>query len=162
VILLMNAENSLDLFSAGRMGTIADGITSLLVGREPAPRPSNIFSFLVYAALLGLLVVQARAIARSVRALRDGQLRTGRLGPRLHIGLSLVLSLGWAAFVLVLVPKQFGLPLLTLAQGLPDVAYLLLASGAVALVWGIARTAWAYTVLNGRRRSELAAQIVTT
>ena len=76
VIVLLNAENSLDLFSAGRMGTIADGVTSLLVGSEPAPRPSNIFSFLVYAALLGLLVVQACGIARSVRALQNGQLRT--------------------------------------------------------------------------------------
>ena len=162
VIVLMNAENSLDLFSAGRMGTIAEGVTSLLEGRKPAPRPSNIFSFLAYAALFGLLVAQARAIVRSVRALRNGSLPTGRLGPRWRIGLSLVLSLAWAVPVLVLAPKQLGLPLLTLAQGLPDIAYLLLASGAVALVWGIARTAWAYAVLHGARRSEGTAQIATT
>ena len=149
VIVLMNAENSLDLFSAGRMGTIAEGVTSLLEGREPAPRPSNIFSFLAYAALFGLLVIQVRAIVRSVRALRNGRLRAGRLGPRRRVGISLVLSLGWAFLVLVLVPRQFGLPLLTLAQGLPDLAYLLLVSGAVALVWGIARTAWACAVLRG-------------
>ena len=55
------------------MGTIAEGVTSLLEGREPAPRPSNIFSFLAYAALFGLLVLQARAIVRSVRALRNGR-----------------------------------------------------------------------------------------
>jgi hypothetical protein len=64
--------------------------------------------------------------------------------------------------VLVLVPRQLGLPLLTLAQGLPDIAYLLLASGAVALVWGIARTAWAYAVLRGARRSEPTVQVATT
>jgi hypothetical protein len=73
-----------------------------------------------------------------------------------------VLSLAWAVLVLVLAPKQLGLPLLTLAQGLPDIAYLVLASGAVALVWGIARTAWAYVVLHGARRSEGTAQIATT
>ena len=72
-----------------------------------------------------------------------------------------MLSLGWAVLVLVLVPKQLGLPLLTLAQGLPDLAYLLLVSGAVALVWGIARTAWAYAVLHGARRGEATAQIAT-
>jgi hypothetical protein len=162
VIVLMNAENSLDLFSAGRMGKIAEGVTSLLEGRKPAPRPSNIFSFVAYAVLFGLLVVQARAIVRSVRALRSGRRRARWLGPRWRIGLSLVLSLGWAALVLVLAPRQLGLPLLTLAQGLPDIAYLLLASGAVALVWGIARTAWAYAVLRGARRSEPTAQIATS
>ena len=57
--------------------------------------------------------------------------------------------------------EQFGLPLLTLAQGLPDLAYLILASGAVALLWGIARTAWAYAVLHGARNSKRAAQIAT-
>ena len=159
VIVLMNAENSLDLFSAGRMGTIAEGVTSLLEGREPAPRPSNILSFLAYAALFGLLVLQARAIVRSARALRSGHVRAGRLGPRWRVGVSLVLSLGWAFLVLVLVPKQLGLPLLTLAQGMPDLAYLLLVSGAVALVWGIARTAWAYALLHGTRRREATAQI---
>ena len=45
--------------------------------------------------------------------------------------------------VLVLLPKQFGLPLLTLAQGMPDLAYALLVSGVVALGWGVLRTVWA-------------------
>jgi CubicO group peptidase (beta-lactamase class C family)/predicted MFS family arabinose efflux permease len=159
VIVLMNAENSLDLFTAGRMGTIADGVTSLLEGREPAPRPSNLFSFVAYAVLLGLLAVQARGIVRSVRALRSGRLRTGRLDPYWRIGASLVLSLAWAALVLVLVPRQLGLPLLTLAQGLPDLAYLLLVSGAVAVVWGITRTGWTCAVLLGERRGDGNAQV---
>jgi CubicO group peptidase (beta-lactamase class C family) len=162
VIVLMNAENSLDLFSAGRMGTIAEGVVSLLEGREPAPRPSNILSFLAYAALFGLLAIQVRSIVGSARALRDRRVRAGRLGPRVRVGFSLALSLCWAFLVLVLVPKQLGVPLLTLAQGMPDVAYLLLVSGAVALVWGIARTAWTYAVLHRARRGKATAQIATT
>ena len=161
VIVLMNAENSLDLFTAGRMGTIADGVTSLLEGRAPARRPSNMSSLVAYAALFGLLVVQAGLVVRSVRALRARRVRAGRLGAGWHIGLSLMLSLGWAALVLVLAPRQLGVPLPTLAQGLPDIAYLLLASGVFALVWGIARTACACLVLHGARRSQGAAQAVT-
>jgi CubicO group peptidase (beta-lactamase class C family) len=161
VIVLMNAENSLDLFSAGRMGAIAEGVASLLEGREPAPRPSNIPSFLAYAGLFSLLVIQARAIVRSARALRNGRVRAGRLGPHWRVGISLGLSLGWAFLVLELVPKQLGVPLLTLAQGMPDLAYLLLVSGAVALGWGIARTAWACAVLHRARRGEATAQIAT-
>lgn len=58
-------------------------------------------------------------------------------------GLAFALNLAWF-FVLVLVPKQFGVPLLTLAQGLPDLAYALLLSGVVALGWAVLRTGWAY------------------
>jgi CubicO group peptidase (beta-lactamase class C family) len=154
VVVLMNAQNSLDLFFADRMGTIAEGVTSLLEGREPSPPPSSIVSFLVYAVLFCLLVVQALGIVRSAAALRKGRLASGRLGPRWHIGLSLVLNFAWATFVLVLVPRQLGLPLLVIAQGFPDLAYILLVSASVALVWGVVRTTWAYTVLRRLRRAE--------
>ena len=100
---------------------------------------------------------RARPGFRAVLALVFGVL--GVLAWR--VGISLVLSLGWAFLVLVLVPRQFGLPLLTLAQGLPDLAYVLLVSGAVALVWGIAKTAWACAVLHGARPGEATAQIAT-
>jgi CubicO group peptidase (beta-lactamase class C family) len=159
VVVLMNAQNSLDLFFADRMGTIAEGVTSLLQGREPSPPPSSRVSFLVYALLFGLLVIQATGIIRSIAALRNGRLRGGRIGPRTRIALSLAANLAWATFVLVLIPKQLGLPLLVLAQGFPDLAYLLLVSGLVALVWGFVRTAWAYAVLRTLRRREATAQV---
>jgi CubicO group peptidase (beta-lactamase class C family) len=162
VIVLMNAQNSLDLFFGNRMGTIAEGVTSLLEGREPSPPPSNFVSFLVYALLFGLLVIQARGITRSVAALRNGRLGAGRVGPRWRIGVALALNLGWAALVLVLVPKQLGLPLLIAAQGFPDLAYILLVSAVVAFGWGIVRTMWAHAVLRKVRRSDGTAQVATT
>ena len=96
VVVLMNAENSLDLFTNGRMGTIAAGVTSLLEGQEPPSPPSNVAIFIVYGALFALLVLQARGIVRSVVALRSGRIRRGRVGPWWRIGFSLVLSLVWA------------------------------------------------------------------
>lgn len=159
VIVLINAENSLDLFLSGRMGMISEGVTSLLEGREPSPPPSSIASFLVYVVLFGVIVLQLRGMTRSVVALRRGRVRGG---PRLRIGLSLALSLGWGVLVLVLLPKQLGLPLLVAAQGFPDLAYILLASAVVALGWGIVRTAWAYSVLRKARRSDVPAQVPTT
>jgi hypothetical protein len=154
----MNAENSLDLFLSGRMGTISEGVTSLLEGREPPPPPSSIVTFLVYGVLFGLLAAQAFGIIRSAAAFRSGRPLAGRLGPRWHIALSLVLNLAWAGFVLVLVPKSLGLPLLVIAQGFPDLAYLLLISASVALVWGVVRTVWAFLVLRRPRRAEGTAQ----
>jgi CubicO group peptidase (beta-lactamase class C family) len=159
VIVLMNAENSVDLFLNGRMGTISEGVTSILEGRDPSTPPSNVAGFLVYAVLLGIVVLQLRGMTRSALALRHGHLPCGRLGPRWCIGRSLVLNLAWALLVLMLVPKQLGLALTVIAQGLPDLAYLLLTSGVVAVGWAFVRTAWAYTVLRRLRHEDATAQI---
>ena len=157
VVVLMNAENSLDLFTAGRMGTIAAGVASLVEGQEPPSPPSNIAIFIVYAALFALLVLQGRGIVRSVAALRRRRIRRGRIGPWWRIGFSLVLSLVWAFFVFVLVPKQLGLPLSIMANGFPDVVYLLIASASVALVWAVVKAVWTYAVLRGEQAAQVAA-----
>ncbi len=162
VIVLVNAENSIDLFLSGRMGTISEGVTSLLEGRDPARPPSTISTFVVYMVLFGTLLLQMRGIVRWVGALRRGRLPRGRLGPRMRIGLSGAFSLGWAALVLVIVPKQLGLSLVVVAQGLPDLAYLLLLSGVVALCWGIVRTIWAYATFRVAARTHGGAPTATT
>jgi CubicO group peptidase (beta-lactamase class C family) len=153
VVALMNAENSLDLFTRGRMATVAEGVVSLLQGQEPPSPPSRLPIFVAYALLLAVLAVQLGGMIRSVAALRRGRAPRGRLGPWWHLGGSLLLNLGWAALILVLVPQRMlGLPLTVLAQGLPDFAYLLLASGMVAIAWGIVRLVWTYLVLRTERR----------
>jgi CubicO group peptidase (beta-lactamase class C family) len=157
VVVLMNAENSLDLFTNGRMATIADGVTSLLEGRQPPSPPSNIAIFVVYAAVSALLLLQARGIAKSVVALRQGRIRRGRIGPWWRVGLLLALSLVWALFVLVLVPKQLGMPLSVIATGFPDLVYLLLASALLALGWAVVRAAWTYAALRGEQAAQAAA-----
>jgi hypothetical protein len=158
VVVLMNAENSVDLFLAGRMGTISEGVTSLLEGHEPSAPPSNRPIFFVYAVLFGILVLQLRGMARSMTSLSRRHVPSGRIGPRLRIALSLALSLAWGVLLLVLVPRQLGLSLLVAAQGLPDLAYLLLLSGVVALGWGLVRTVWACRVLRVERRGAAVAQ----
>jgi hypothetical protein len=157
VVVLMNAENSLDLFVNGRMGTIADGVTSLLEGREPPSPPSNLAIFVVYAALFALLLLQGRGIAKAAVALHRGEVRPGRTGPWWRIGLTLVVSVAWAAFVLVLVPKQLGLPLSVLATGFPDLVYLLVASALVALAWSVVKAVWTFTVLRGEHPAPVTA-----
>ena len=159
VVVLMNAENSLDLFTAGRMGTIAAGVASLVEGQEPPSPPSNIAIFIVFAALFALLVLQARGIAKSVSSLRRRHVRRGRIGPWWRIGFSLVLSVVWALFVFVLVPKQLGLPLSIMANGFPDVVYLLIVSALVALVWAVVKAVWTYVILRPTRRDERARRV---
>jgi hypothetical protein len=157
VVVSMNAENSLDLFTSGRMGTIADGVSSLLEGQEPPSPPSRLPIFVVYALVFALLVLQARAIARSFAALRRGSIRRGRIGPWWRIGLSLVLSLVWALFVVVLAPKQLGSSVSVLATGFPDLVYLLVASALVAIVWVVVKAVWTFLILSGEHASPVTA-----
>ncbi len=149
VVVLMNAENSLDLFVRGPHGHRRRGRRAASwPARSPSRPPSGIAIFIVYAALFGAVALRSAGWCASISALRRRRVPTGRFGRKSRIGLALVTNLAWAFLVLVLVPKQLGLPLTTLAQGLPDLAYLLLASGVVALVWAVARTVWAFVALR--------------
>jgi CubicO group peptidase (beta-lactamase class C family) len=148
VVILMNAENSVDLFTRGRMGTIASGVASLLEGQQPPTPPSRAPLFVVFTVLFGAVCIQAAGMFRSISRLRRRQLPTGRFLRRTRIVLSMLANFGWASLVLVLLPKQLGVPLLTLTQGLPDIAYTLLVSGSVALVWAVARTVWALLTIR--------------
>ena len=138
------------------MGTVADGVTSLLEGRAPPARPSNIPIFLVYAALFALLVLQARRIAKSAVELHRG-IRPHRIGPWWRVGLSLFISLVWATFVLVLVPRQLGSSLSVLAEGFPDFAFLLVASALTALGWAVVKAVWTFSALHGEQASPVTA-----
>ena len=62
-----------------------------------------------------------------------------------------MLSLVWALFVFVLVPKQLGLPLSIVADGFPDLVYLLITSALVALVWAVIKAIWTYGILRGEQ-----------
>jgi hypothetical protein len=88
-------------------------------------------------------------MVRSATNLRRRRLPAGRFGLRVRAAAALVGNLAWGLFVLVLLPKQLGAPLLTLAHGLPDLVYALMASGVVALGWGVARTVWTYLAFRG-------------
>jgi CubicO group peptidase (beta-lactamase class C family) len=143
VVVLMNAENSQDLFFRGRMGTIAAGVASLLEGQEPPAPPSSTSLLVVYAAVLGATCLQAAGMIVSAVRLRRRRVPAGRLGPRMRTAAALACNVAWALLVLLLLPRQLGAPLATLALGLPDLAYALLASGVVALVWSVVRTVWA-------------------
>jgi CubicO group peptidase (beta-lactamase class C family) len=152
VVVLINAENSLDLFTAGRIGSISKGVTSLLAGAQPPPPPSNTtIVAVVYSLLLGVVVLQVGGMLRSVLALRRSRVLHGWFGPRWQIALALALNLGWALLIVVVLPRMLlGLPLLVIATGFPDLGYPLLVSGVVALGWGIARTVWAVVALRRR------------
>jgi hypothetical protein len=63
--------------------------------------------------------------------------------------LPLALNLLWALLILVGLPRLFA-PLPALMLGIPDLGYMLVASGLVALGWGVLRTVLVYFALRER------------
>jgi hypothetical protein len=146
LVLLMNTNRLFD----GKLGDIripmlAYNAAELLLGQAPTTFPAGRTSTLLYTALLLAVAVQAAGMARTMILLRRWHNQPklhpqGRTAIVLHIGLPVLLNLGWCLFALVAVPKLFGAPLANLLYLVPDFSATLLASGVVALVWGIART----------------------
>ncbi len=153
VVVLQNSQYTVRVLTDNQsQDAIADGVVSMLLGQPPAERPANLMFGLVYG-VLGLLVIwQIVGIIGSVRMLRRWQ-SSPQSRPRnpwavaRKVGLPLVLGLGWAGLTLVLLPLAVGQLAMT-AYDIPDLTVSLLASGAVALVWSVARGVWAARLLR--------------
>jgi hypothetical protein len=158
IVVLINAENSMDLlFGAARIADISNGVTSLLAGQQPPAPPANTSVWVVYSLLIGLIIVQVGWVIWSARKLLRGQLAEGRAGVGRNIIMPLTLNLVWALITLLILPKiVFGLPLMILATGLPDLGYTLLLSGLIALGWSILRTVLVYSASRARRKANSA------
>jgi hypothetical protein len=107
----------------------------------------------VYAVVLGILVIQVVGMVRSVRTIRrwrvDAMRRpTGALRIGLRVGLPLLVSWTWALTVLIGLPRLIRAPLPAVLMGLPDLGYPLVASAVLALGWGLARVIWAIRTLR--------------
>jgi CubicO group peptidase (beta-lactamase class C family) len=148
IILMENAENSPDeFFGSRRMSGIADGVTSMVKGKQPASTGTSATVWIVFGVVFAIIALQFAGITRSVRRFRR---RPPKGFPRtaLAIGVPLALSLLWAFIVLIGIPQKVGAPLSALLMGMPDLGYLLLISVVVGLTWALAKTVWAALTLR--------------
>jgi CubicO group peptidase (beta-lactamase class C family) len=144
VVLLMNADT---LLEPGRNHAIADGVTSLLLSGQP-PALSLSRAWMVYLILLSIVSIQTAGMVWSLITLRRWRAQPERRPQgRWQLGWQvirpLIVNLVWALVVLVAFAK---LSLPDLLLGAPDLASVLLASGLLALGWGVARTVLAIRV----------------
>jgi hypothetical protein len=154
IVVLENAENSPDeFFGSRRMSGIAEGVTSMVTGKQPRSTGTSAWVWIVYGIAVGAIAVQLLGIARSVRTLRRWR-TTPQRRPRTfgRIALSLAMpsafNLTWALAVLIGLPGKVQAPLPALLMGLPDLGYLLVSSAILALGWGGARVVWAGLILR--------------
>jgi CubicO group peptidase (beta-lactamase class C family) len=151
--------NGVSRVAEQRLGGIAPGIASMLLGKPAPPATENrIFQALTIASF-GIIAVQLFGIFRTARKLRLWQRQvesrpTGALSLAWHLGVPLAVNLVWAAAVLVGVPALFSLPLVDSVFALGDFAYVIAGSAAVALVWGPLRTVLAWRALHTTASAE--------
>jgi len=136
VVVLMNGSNHLRL--AGMDG-IANGVVSLLLGRQPPPEPVEQAKALLFV-VLAVVALQVVGIGRSVVLLRRWRTQperrpTGVLRVALRVVVPIVPNLLWAVICLVLLPWFSQTPLSTMV--VTDIGLVQVLSGAVALVWGV-------------------------
>jgi CubicO group peptidase (beta-lactamase class C family) len=152
VVILANF-NSFNL-NGGRLQGLSSGVISLLHGQAPPDVPMPHHPILASAMLLVAVVsaLQALGIARSVVLLRRWRTQPHRRPRRrwvvvLRVGVPLVSNVGWGLFMLIGFPKLL-YPLSPTLLIVPDLGYLVVVSGVVALSWGILRTVLAYSALR--------------
>ena len=132
------------------------GVINLLAERPPAAFPASPVPLIVAGGMLLVLAAQGVGIIRSLRTFRRWRVEPahrprGALGVVRHFGVPLACNLAWGLITLV-GTTLIRLPLRFLMLGAPDVGYLLLASGVIAVGWGVARTALAWWMLRAAQR----------
>jgi hypothetical protein len=156
VVILTNFD-SLNL-NGGRLQGLSTGVISLLRGDPPPQVPSPHHPLLAPATLLVAIgtVMMLVGIVRTVLLLRRWRIQPdsrprGRWAMALRVGLPFVTNVAWGLALLLVFP-QITYPLMPTMLIVPDLGYLVVASGLAALVWGILRTALVCLAL--RRRNE--------
>ena len=158
VVILTNFD-SLNL-NGGRLQGLSSGVISLLRGQAPPEVPMPHHPLLASATLLVAVVtvLMLVGIARTMVLLRRWRTRpeTRPRGPwamALRVGLPFVANLGWGLGLLLVFP-QVAYPLIPTMLIVPDLGYLVVASGLAALTWGIVRTVLVYFALHQRDASK--------
>jgi CubicO group peptidase (beta-lactamase class C family) len=156
VVILTNFD-SLNL-NGGRLQNLSSGVLNLLHGQAPAEVPMPHHPLLAIATLIvaAVTVLMLLGIVRSIVLLRRWRSspESRPRGPRAvarRVWLPLVTNVGWGLGLLLAFP-QIAYPLKPTMLIMPDLGYLLVASGLTALTWGVMRTVLAYFAL--RRRDE--------
>jgi CubicO group peptidase (beta-lactamase class C family) len=156
IVLLMNAN---DRLTGERMRAMINGVTSLMLGRQPASvETGGGVAVLIFRIVLGLAVLQLGLIGWSLRTLRRWSREPvrrphGRLRLLLHALLPLGFHLLLALLFLVGLPTLFNLPLSLLMESTPDLGALAVGSGGIAIVWAVIKTVLMLHILYARGAS---------
>ncbi len=135
-VLLENAENYL---SSSRIG---DGVTALLMGKQPEVTQTDVGNKIIFAGIMGLFAIEIVGMLWSAFVLRRWQLNPARLprywaGRIWQIGVPFLLNLIVGLLFLVGLPVIFERTLAVIVLYIPDLGYTLIIGGIIALGWAV-------------------------
>jgi CubicO group peptidase (beta-lactamase class C family) len=147
-VLLSNVNN---IPATQRFEEIGWGIANLLTGGIPKTEHVR-DQVITYAVFVGLVAVQLLGMARTAALLarwrREPSTRpTGLAATVGRLGLPSAANLLWGLLIFVWLPMQFA-PVEILTWAVPDIGYLLLFSGLIALAWSAIRATLVYRTLH--------------
>jgi CubicO group peptidase (beta-lactamase class C family) len=152
VVILANFD-SLNL-NGGRLQGLSSGVISLLHGQAPPAVPMPHHPLLAPAMLVVAVgtVVMLLGMVRTVVLLRRWRIGPesrprGPVAMALRVGLPFVANAAWGLTLLFVFP-QLAYPLAPTMLIVPDLGYLVVASGVTALTWSIVRTVLTYLTLR--------------
>ena len=155
IVVMENAETfAAKATGDRRIDQTAEGVASLLLGRQPpAPNGSGGTLLVFYGLVLGPALLQLIAMIWALASLRrwwanPARRPHGRRGIVRHVVAPLVLHGALALVFLVGVPPIFNLSWTAILLVLPDIGSVALASGILALVWSILGAILAFRVLR--------------
>ena len=147
--------NAVDLFVADQFNAIPRGVIALLRGEEPGISADAsfhpplsvplIYVLLAFLSQLGWVGFSAAMRGPWRRTAKNGSVVRTRETWR--IGLPILLNAGWVYGVLAYLPATQGTSLPVMTLYVPDVSYVLMASAAVAIVWGCTQSGFRLYVL---------------
>ncbi len=136
-----------------RFEEIGWGIAKLLTGSSPntAHVLDSTWTYLVF---FGVVAVQILGMARTLTLLRrwrrEPASRPSGLSAAIRrIALPSAMNVAWGLLIFLALPLMFA-PIRVLTSAIPDIGYLLLISGSIALLWSAVRAVWVLGLLRSR------------
>ena len=149
MVLLVNANDRFaTLLGDLRVAGMIIGLTNLLLGQQP-PNLAGSGPLIFRSIVLLVAIVQVAGLVWSVAIFRRWRLQPeprpqGRWARIWRLYIPLTLNLAWGAVLLAGVPKVMGYPLSFLLYVTPELGYVLVASGLLAVACGVFGIALAY------------------
>ncbi len=148
--LLSNVNN---IPAERRFEEIGWGIAQLLTGGTPKTTHA-LDSTWTYLVFFCVVAVQILGMARTLVLLRRWQQEpasrpSGPSAAIRRIALPSIMNLAWGLLIFFALPTLFA-PIRVLTSAIPDIGYLLLISGSIALLWSAVRAVWLLGLLRAR------------
>jgi len=148
-----------------RVSSIPSNALRMLLDQPTILRTEFVYMQIIYALVMLIPLLQIIAVVATFRRIRFWR-RNTQISTQMQVARYTALPLIWNAIVayilLVILPTSFEANISTVILFQPDVGWVAVISGGVAIVWGILRTGIVISTVRQMRRPNLLTPLVTS